>query len=154
MSPTVFNFYSPDFAPTGALSNNSLVAPELELVTETQVYTAFNIYLGLIRNGEIRNNRYTRENGVIAQELLRVRLRDDRVRFAWDNTAGDEAAKATAVAEFLDFYMNAGRLQYLGGSATLSQLTNALAASDIRSSEFFELAVYGSALLPEFMVQK
>ena len=154
MSPTVFNFYSPDFAPTGALSNNSLVAPELELVTETQIYTAFNIYHGLIRNGEIRNNRYTRENGVIAQDLLRVRLRQDRIRSIWDDAAGDNTAKAAAVAEFLDFYMNAGRLNYLGSSATLTELTNALASSDVASSEFFELATYGSALLPEFMVQK
>jgi uncharacterized protein (DUF1800 family) len=154
MSPTVFNFYSPDFAPTGALSNNSLVAPELELVTETQIYSAFNVYHGLIRNGEIRNNRYTRENGVIAQEMLRVRLRGDRVRSVWADAAGDDAAKATAVAEFLDFYMNAGRLNYLGGSASLTELTNALAATDIDSRDFFELAAYGSALLPEFMVQK
>jgi len=154
MSATVFNFYSPEFAPTGALSNNSLAAPELELVTETQIYTAFNNYLGFIRNGEIRNNRYTRENGVIAQELLRVRLRDDRIMEVWDATAGDATAKATAVAEFLDFYMNAGRLQYLGNSSTLTELTNALAATDVASSNFFELATYGSALLPEFMVQK
>lgn len=154
MSPTVFNFYSPDFAPTGALANSSLVAPELELVTETQIYTAANIYHGLIRNGEIRNNRYTRENGVIAQELLRVWLRDDRVRSIWDNAAGDDTAKATAVAEFLDFYMNAGRLAYLGASPTLTELTNALAASNLGSGEFFELATYGSALLPDFMVQK
>lgn len=154
MSPTVFNFYSPDFAPTGVLANNSLVAPELELVTETQIYTAANIYHGFIRNGEIRNNRYTRENGVIAQDLLRVRLRDARVRAVWDDTAGDETAKATAVAEFLDFYMNAGRLEYLGISPTLSELTNALAASNLDTGEFFELAAYGSALLPDFMVQK
>jgi uncharacterized protein (DUF1800 family) len=154
MSGTVFNFYSPEFAPTGALSNNSLVAPELELVTETQIYTAFNNYLGFIRNGEIRNNRYTRENGVIAQELLRVRLRDDRIMGVWDAAAGDATAKATAVAEFLDFYMNAGRLQYLGNSSTLTELTNALAATNVASSDFFELATYGSALLPEFMVQK
>ncbi len=154
MSPTVFNFYSPDFAPTGALSNNSLVAPELELVTETQIYNAFNVYHGFIRNGEIRNNRYTRENGVIDQALLRVWLRDDRVRAVWDGTAGDNVVKATAVAEFLDFYMNAGRLKYVGASATLSALSDALAASNLDSGEFFELATYGSALLPEFMVQK
>ena len=123
-------------------------------MTETQIYTAANIYHGFIRNGEIRNNRYTRENGVIAQDLLRVRLRDARVRAVWDDTAGDETAKATAVAEFLDFYMNAGRLEYLGISPTLSELTNALAASNLDSGEFFELAAYGSALLPDFMVQK
>jgi uncharacterized protein (DUF1800 family) len=153
-APSVFNFYSPEFAPTGALSSNSLVAPELELVTETQMYTAFNAYLNFIRNGRLRNNRYTRENGIIEQELLRVRLNDARVRSVWDAGAGDATAKATAVAEFLDFYMNAGRLQYLGDSPTLSALTDALAASDINSSDFFESAAYGSALLPEFMVQK
>ena len=58
------------------------------------------------------------------------------------------------MAEFLDFYMNAGRLKYLGGSPTLSALTDALATSNVDSREFFELVVYGSAMLPEFMVQK
>ena len=51
MAPSVFNFYSPDFAPTGALSSNSLVAPELQLVTEAQIYTAFNTYHNFVRNG-------------------------------------------------------------------------------------------------------
>ena len=58
------------------------------------------------------------------------------------------------MAEFLDFYMNAGRLKYVGETATLTALADALAASDYESIEFFELATYGSALLPEFMVQK
>ena len=154
MAPSVFNFYSPDFAPTGALSANSLVAPELELVTETQIYTAFNQYNGLIRNGDRRNNRYIRENNVIDPEQLRVRLSDARVRSMWDRTPGDAEAKAAALAEFLDFYMNAGRLTYQGGSPTLAALRSALAAADPNSAELFELATYGSALLPEFMVQK
>ena len=153
-SPSVFNFYSPDFAPTGALSNNSLVAPELQLVTETQIYTAFNTYHNFIRNGVRRNNRYTRENAVIDVEQLRVRLSDNRVRAVWDSAAGSEAAKGIAVAEFLDFYMNSGRLKYLGGTVTLAELAGALTAAGIDSRDFFELATYGSALLPEFMVQK
>ncbi len=153
-APSVFNFYSPGFAPTGALSNNSLVAPELELVTETQIYTAFNQYDTLIRAGVRRNNRYTRAGIFINQEQLRVRLSDARVRAIWEAAAGDNSAKGAAVAEFLDFFMNAGRLNYVGDSATLSALTDALAASNLESGEFFELAIYGSALLPEFMVQK
>jgi len=153
-SPSVFNFYSPDFAPTGALSNNSLVAPELQLVTETQIYTAFNTYHNFIRNGVRRNNRYTRENAFIGVEQLRVRLSDNRIRSVWDSAAGDEAAKGIAVAEFLDFYMNSGRLKYLGGTVTLPELAGAMTAAGIDSRDFFELATYGSALLPEFMVQK
>ncbi len=153
-APSVFNFYSPSFAPTGALSNNSLVAPELELVTETQIYTAFNQYSALIRAGVRRNNRYIRETPFLNQEQLRVWLSDARLSAVWDSTAGDNAAKASAVAEYLDFYMNAGRLSYAGDSSTLAELTRALAASNLESGEFFELATYGSALLPEFMVQK
>ena len=35
-SPTVFNFFSPFFAPTGEIRNSGLVAPELEIATEYQ----------------------------------------------------------------------------------------------------------------------
>ncbi len=35
-SPTVFNFFSPFFAPPGEIRDNSLVAPELEIATEYQ----------------------------------------------------------------------------------------------------------------------
>ncbi len=86
--------------------------------------------------------------------MLRVRLRDDRVMEIWNGAEGDNSAKATVLAEYLDFYMNAGRLKYLGVSPTLTELSSALAASNVDSGELFELAIYGSALLPEFMVQK
>jgi len=49
--------------------------------------------------------------------------------------------------------MNAGRLKYTGNTGTLSALTDALAGST-SDTNLFELAIYGSALLPEFMVQK
>ncbi len=153
MAPSVFNFYSPDFAPTGALSSNSLVAPELQLVTETQIYTAFNTYHNFVRNGVRRNNRYTRENGTISLEQQRVRLSGARVKAVWYTTSGDNMARAASVANFLDFYMNAGRLNYRDSSTTLSAMTDAMAAVDPSSREFFELATY-SAMLPEFMVQK
>jgi len=125
-------------------------------VTETQIYTAYNEYDQLIRTGTRRNNKYTRENGAVELEQLRVRLNDARVRAIWDGTTGEDATKAAAVAEFLDFYMNAGRLKYVGASRTLSELSDALAVSNPNSGdgEFFELATYGCALLPEFMVQK
>ena len=154
MAPSVFNFYLPDFAPTGALSNNSLVAPELGLVTETQIYTAFNEYRNFVRNGDRRNNRYTRENGIIEQEQLRVRLNPQRITDVWNSAPGDATQKATAVAGFLDFYMNAGRLNYTGNSQTLAALESALASANPQSGEFFELATHGAALLPEFTVQK
>ncbi|MFL2545849.1 MAG: DUF1800 family protein [Candidatus Rariloculaceae bacterium] len=153
-SPSVFNFYSPDFSPTGALSNNALVAPELELVTETQIYSAYNVYNNFIRNGVRRNNRYARQGTFISQEQLRVRLSNAHVQAIWNSTTGDATAKATAVAEFLDLYINAGRLSYIDDSVTLEEYIIAMANANVGTGELFELAVYGAALLPEFMVQK
>ncbi len=43
-SPSVFNFFSPFYAPPGEIRNSSLVAPELEIATEYQ-NTLFTNYL-------------------------------------------------------------------------------------------------------------
>jgi len=43
-SPSVFNFFSPFFAPPGEIRNSSLVAPELEIATEYQ-NTLFTNYM-------------------------------------------------------------------------------------------------------------
>lgn len=45
-SPSVFNFFSPFYAPPGEIRNSSLVAPELEIATEYQntFYTNYMFY--------------------------------------------------------------------------------------------------------------
>jgi uncharacterized protein (DUF1800 family) len=41
-SPSVFNFFKPDFAPSGEIRNAGLVAPELQIHTDTQLVGAPN----------------------------------------------------------------------------------------------------------------
>ncbi|MCB1633449.1 MAG: DUF1800 domain-containing protein, partial [Xanthomonadales bacterium] len=55
-SPTVFNFYLPDFQPTGELSNLNLVAPEFQIMTDTYAARVLNglggnVYWSWIGNG-------------------------------------------------------------------------------------------------------
>ena len=50
---SVFNFYLPDFSPSGELSGQSLVAPEMQLMTESQLFTTMNNY-----NSMVNGNRY------------------------------------------------------------------------------------------------
>ena len=83
-----------------------------------------------------------------------MRLSNAHVQAIWNSTTGDATAKATAVAEFLDLYINAGRLSYIDDSVTLEEYIIAMANANVGTGELFELAVYGAALLPEFMVQK
>lgn len=41
-APHVFNFFSPNYAPPGAVSNNNLLSPELEIITENYLTRTSN----------------------------------------------------------------------------------------------------------------
>ena len=47
-SPTVFNFYLPDYMPPslGGVDNNSVYAPEFQILNESSTYTTANLYYG------------------------------------------------------------------------------------------------------------
>lgn len=48
-SPSVFNFYQPDFAPKGVVKDNLLVAPELEIIDWSHIIYLHNYIFGLLR---------------------------------------------------------------------------------------------------------
>ena len=50
MQPTVFNWYLPDYAPNGPLSEQGLVAPEMQLANEQDMVRKIN-YLGALASG-------------------------------------------------------------------------------------------------------
>jgi uncharacterized protein (DUF1800 family) len=51
LSPSVFNFYSPNFRPAGPAGALGLVAPEFQITTETSVAGATNFFTGLADRG-------------------------------------------------------------------------------------------------------
>ncbi|MDD1783677.1 DUF1800 domain-containing protein [Enterovibrio sp. ZSDZ35] len=48
-SPSVFNFYQPDYAPQGVVSNQGLVAPEMEIIDWSHVIYVHNQIFALTR---------------------------------------------------------------------------------------------------------
>ncbi|NGN96917.1 DUF1800 domain-containing protein [Grimontia sp. S25] len=48
-SPSVFNFFLPDYAPKGVVKENNLVAPELQIVDWSHIIYVHNFIYGLIR---------------------------------------------------------------------------------------------------------
>jgi len=44
LSPSVFNFFSPNFRPAGPVAQAGLVAPEFQITTETSVVSCFNTF--------------------------------------------------------------------------------------------------------------
>jgi uncharacterized protein (DUF1800 family) len=74
-SPSVFNFYSPFYAPSGEIRNSNLVAPELEIATEYQntLITNYLFYQTFSANSEVAQQPTFGDDEVyidIAEELL------------------------------------------------------------------------------------
>jgi uncharacterized protein (DUF1800 family) len=51
LSPSVFNFFSPNFRPAGKIAQAGLVAPEFQITTETTVVGGLNFFASLVNNG-------------------------------------------------------------------------------------------------------
>ena len=150
-SPSVFNFYLPDFSPSGALASQSLVAPEFQLVTESQIFTTMNKYNGLV-NGNLVPPRPFNYSDFTAEQL-QVKLKPDRLLNLWQGTAGSNAVKAEAVVDYLDFYLNAGQLKATNNSGTRDALIQAINNSGDDVARF-KNAVYGVNTSPEFLLQQ
>jgi uncharacterized protein (DUF1800 family) len=51
LSPSVFNFFSPNFRPAGSIAAAGLVAPEFQITTETTVVGGLNFFANLFSQG-------------------------------------------------------------------------------------------------------
>ncbi|MAH72739.1 MAG: hypothetical protein CBC09_01485 [Cellvibrionales bacterium TMED49] len=159
-APSVFNFFSPDFAPTGPIASGSLVSPELQLVTESQIFNTFNIFSSLVSSGGLsRSNRYTNFNLTYTRDQFRVKLNDDVLDSVWDSTSGTNLSKAKAVVRFLDFYLNAGQLtnveQDVNAGSETDSFTDLLAqrlSTYTNSMNRNRLAVYTMMTAPDVQI--
>jgi len=148
-STTVFNFFSPNFAPSGDLSTNSLVAPEMELMTESRLFSTFNVIDKLLQKGFVRYS--AAENSGFSISQLFVKTQYDDLTSVWDAAEGDDSLKAEAVVDFLDFYLNAGQMK-LTNSPSRAIIIETVSSAEAK--ERMNLAVYGLVNSPEAMVQK
>lgn len=130
-APSVFNFFSPDFAPEGLLSELGLRAPEFEITTEPAVIVATNTMRRLVRDAY----------GVSALDKLRLDLGEELA------LAGDPAA----LVDRLNTLLFAGGL-----SPELAAIARDL-VSEIPPGESLRRVQAAITLLvisPEFVVQK
>lgn len=134
-SPSVFNFFSPFYAPPGEISDSSLVAPEMQIATEYQNTFITNYFL---------------YQTFVANHLNLAGLRENDVYIDFEaelGIAADPAALVDSVSDTL-----------LGGSANdilRSELINTIAGIDagepaLRVAE----TIYIIATSPDFAVQR
>jgi uncharacterized protein (DUF1800 family) len=161
-APTVFNWFLPGFNPGGSLAAAGLVAPELQLSTETSVIRTTNYENTLIQN----NNGQTVNRLVGSTDDLEENVKLDRTVYEqlYDAriTAGDTVTQAsTVVLDQLDLLLTAGNFKINYGTAatpnprsitlaTVASLDPATTTTAIRVKEL----IYLLATSPEYVNQK
>jgi len=149
-SPSVFNFFSPDFSPAGELASQSLVAPELQLMTESSMVNTINTLGALILNGLVRPSYRLSE---YKKEDLIVRLDSQILIDTWQQTQGDDEAKAKTVINYLDFYLNAGQLRFNESGISYQALIQAISSATLTVNKV-NMAIYGLINAPESILQR
>lgn len=149
-SPSVFNFFSPDYSPAGDLAKNSLVSPELQLVTESQLFTNLNTYNRFLNGGFKRWK--TEEYSQYTADQLTVRLNESLFNNLWQSTSGSDTDKAMAMVDYLDFYFNAGQLKQSSNQVTRNSLIAGIA--DLSDNKRFKESLYIFLSIPDLAVQR
>lgn len=135
-SASVFNFFSPFYAPPGEISNQNLVAPELQLATEFLNTTLTNFFWTQANN---RSTSQTQTN----PDIMVINTQEEV------GLAGDSEALINRVARRL-----------LGGTDQISATLKAQAKAQIERSAATATAtrvadaIYLVASAPEYALQK
>ena len=128
------------------------MAPELTLITESQIYLMFNQYDQLLHNGFVNFRR-----NPFSSEEARVRINTSNLVELWDSTMGDTQEKAEALVDFVDFYLNSGKLKRTSNAGTRLELIEQVESASCVSEPICDrdkLLIYGAALAPEFQIQQ
>ncbi len=130
-APTVFNFYSPDFAPEGAIETAGLVAPEFQILNSVYSVTFPNALYNLIQTGAGTFTLNLTDQTAIATDALLI-----------DN---------------LDLYLTHGTLSVetrAALTAALSKVTTAMVPTGTLTISKVRLAIHLLILSPDFAVLK
>jgi uncharacterized protein (DUF1800 family) len=129
-SPTVFNFFTPDYAAPGAIAEAGLRSPEFEITTETTVVTIANYLRRAIYNS--------------------LGPSDDRITLNLSNEQA-LAANPTQLVDHLDSLLMAGSMSAAMRTILINAITQIPANNP---AERAQSAIYLVINSPEFAIEK
>lgn len=133
-SPSVFNFFQPDYSAPGEVSERGLVAPEFQLQTQSQSLTLINALTRFVRY------QYEGAPGD-DQDTIRIKIGAEKAL----------AADPVALVNHLDLLLLAGQMSFELREVLLDHLQRVPAADGTQRAVE---AIFLIAASPEFAVQK
>jgi uncharacterized protein (DUF1800 family) len=135
-SPTVFNFYMPDYQQPGTFADNGLFSPELQITNESSAYSTANTYYRFTQGAYLGMNNPPTDRPLIDLRALEPPL------------APDAASIVSAInAKMLYGSMSATM------NAHLTTMVSGFSAST-QPAEVAWSAIYLTMLSPEYAVQR
>jgi uncharacterized protein (DUF1800 family) len=141
-SPSVFNFYLPNYTPPGILAEAGLVAPEFQIINATSGVTAPNYYWGAIDGGLHRWGVGT------AAYNARLNLAPERALTSTPATNPD------ALIRRLDLVLTGGTLTARNFQIIREAVSRITTAGTDGQTARVKLAIYLILTSPEFAVQR
>ncbi len=136
-SPTVFNFYLPDYQQPGTFADNGLYSPELQITNESTIYTTADTYYGFTAKAYLGMPGPPTDRPLIDLSSLVA-------------NAGNPAAMVATVNADL-FY---GSMSAATQTALATMLASQIAATNMTPQEEAWSAIYVAMLSPEFAAQR
>jgi uncharacterized protein (DUF1800 family) len=131
LAPSVFNFYTPTYAPSGPVADNKLAAPEFQLTTEISVAGSLNFFGRLIND-----EGYGYDDNKVKMNL----------------TALEAKAKSSddLIAQVNTLFFNSNM-----SDSTRSIMKKAIDSIDVNDKNYrVKAALKLTAVAPDFVVQK
>jgi uncharacterized protein (DUF1800 family) len=131
LAPSVFNFFSPDYRPAGAIAQAGLAAPEFQITTETTVAGGLNFFVALFQQGG-----HGWGDGELTFDYARLEAMVDN--------------PDTLIAELNALFFNYGMSE-----ALMNRMRTMIAAYPAWSKRWkVKSALILTSLSPEFVIQK
>lgn len=154
-SPTVFNFYKPDFTPHGKLEIRKLLAPEFELHTSATSISYVNLmyhwmfsnYLPAVSTVISSKDKNVAE---LDEQLLRNNA-DDRLNFDWDSyiQQAKDSDKHEQLIDDLSLLLTARQT-----SPIKQQIKQAFANYQDNAEWVVQTIIFMLVISPEFCIQE
>jgi uncharacterized protein (DUF1800 family) len=135
LSPSVFNFFRPDYAPPGAVLQNGLQAPEFQITQEATVTSNARAFDTLVRR-------------------IRDDTRPDSIALNYTAFMADAAANPARLLDRLDLLLTAGTLSPGARTALLNMLTSMPSGTEAQQRDRVRQAIWVIVMSPDFMIQK
>jgi len=149
-SPSVFNFYLPDYQPSGPIDAAGLVGPEFQIHTAATSINYVNlVYLWFVSGwfGEVASNASNTVINAPGYELNELNPAD----YMYIDTSDEEAlaANPAALVDRIDLILTGG----LFSNATKTNIVNAISLVPTMP-ERVKLALYLSFIAPDYAIEK